>query len=1018
MLPQNRRWLLIPAIILFIGIISALYTSRFWIQPYFNHEHSQAKAGVLELNSPLNDTDIVPLAGEWRFYPNELKKPGEIDWNAPDAEWLTIPDSGWDKTLSSPFGSGTYAMEVRLAGPQPMIALKNFSVRMAHRLYVNDELVGRNGQLSDEGATQSENYPYRAYVSLGNLEVVRIVIQVENIIYGRSGGIVAPVIIGTPHAIDYSSNVTVGFDMFRVLSYLLGGIMFICFYFMWPSRNYPLYSGLHLLGLALYGMTHSEKLLHQWIPWLPFNLFIFVQILSIILCAYTIIMYVHRLFPSRLGAYLAKFIRIICAAFIVLLVVLPYNVISQFELLLGTPVLIGYLFAVYRFFMAATQKRDNAIICLLSALHLVILFINSFMNINGWLPNAAFPPWDAITFMILQLLLIGKRFANVSKRTEELSRKIIEVNEAKQLFIRQNAFQLQDPLYKADKLIGIAMEKGGATLVSGQNRELETARMLINQQLDHVHDLVDLTELRERKTALLSPVLVKESLQSVFRHLGAMPECAGVYFDPEIPLAFHVVLGDESRFRHVVRKLIMASVQQGATVRVSGVILPDKRARLQLHIGGAALGKEQAAFMMGLEIDQKESYASRTMHLIMAFQWMRQLGGQLAVKQETAPDELVFELTLASVRDHTGPGLMAKRYGDRKAIGKRRAAVPSAAGDGETFFGRILVTSADLVNLDIITAILSGQGYEIIHCTSGDAALNHLMEQTLPDLVICDQLIEGMSGIELCAEMRKSYSSAVLPFLLIVSPLEPQERLAAFRADVNDVVVYPYEASELRGRVRNMISMKHSIETSIQMEQAFLQAQIKPHFLYNAMNSILSLSYSDVAKARQVIFDLSAYLRFSFDFTNTRHFVPLSQELELVQAYLNIESVRYGSRLRYELDCDERISAQIPPLTLQPIVENAVRHGIAPSTEGGGIHVAIRKTAGQVVAVISDNGVGMDEHRLAVIQQDELMTGHVGLLNIRKRLNRLSATMTIESKPGEGTRVTLTLPASREESAS
>ncbi len=131
------------------------------------------------------------------------------------------------------------------------------------------------------------------------------------------------------------------------------------------------------------------------------------------------------------------------------------------------------------------------------------------------------------------------------------------------------------------------------------------------------------------------------------------------------------------------------------------------------------------------------------------------------------------------------------------------------------------MTSADLVNLDIITAILSGQGYEIIHCTSGDAALNHLMEQTLPDLVICDQLIEGMSGIELCAEMRKSYSSAVLPFLLIVSPLEPQERLAAFRADVNDVVVYPYEASELRGRVRNMISMKHSIETSIQMEQAF-----------------------------------------------------------------------------------------------------------------------------------------------------------------------------------------------------
>ncbi|MBJ6361362.1 histidine kinase [Paenibacillus sp. GCM10012307] len=1003
---KRKRLLLLTVIILFISIVSGLNTSRFWIQPYFKNDHMHASAGVLELHSPLNNTDIVPLAGQWRFYPDEVKQPADIDWSEPARKLLTIPDGGWDKQMSSAFGKGTYAIEIRLADSQPMLGLKTFSIRMAHRLYVNGELAGRGGIMSDEGQYQSENYPYRSYVSLGDSRVVQIVIQVENNLYGRSGGIVAPIVIGTPHAIDYTSNITAGFDMLRALSYLLGGIMFICFYIMWPSRNYPLYAGLHLLGLALYVLTHSEKLLNQWIPSMPFDMFIVVQMVSVLLSAYTITMYVHRLFPSRFGVYLVKAMRIACVGFILLNMMLPYAVLSQYELAIGAPLLIGYLFAVWRFGAAMTLKQDNAVICLLSALHLVILYINSFLNVNGWLPNSAFAPWDAITFMILQLLLIGKRFANLSERTEELSRKIIEVNEAKQLFIRQNAFQLQAPLHKADKLIEIAIQQSSLPMMSEQSRQLETARMLINQQLDHVHDLVDLTELREGKSAMLSPVLVKESLQSVFRHLKAMPECEGVHFDPDIPLAFPVALGDESRFRHVIRKLIIASVQPGALVRADGLVLPDKEVCLELHISGAALSKEQAAEMMALEVDQKESFTSRTMHLIMAFQWMKQLGGELAVKQETAEDELVFELTLGSIR----PALRSWKRGD----GRPKNVASGTIRDGEHDHGSIMLISTDLVNLDIVSAILSGQGYDMVHCTSGHAALEYVKEQPLLDLIICDQLVSGMSGIELCAEIRKSYSSAVLPFLLIVSPLEPQERLAAFRADVNDIVVYPYEASELIGRVGNMVSMKHSMETSLQMEQAFLQAQIKPHFLYNAMNSILSLSYSDVEKARQVIFDLSDYLRFSFDFTNTRHSVPLSQELELVQAYLNIESVRYGNRLRYELDCDERIGVQIPPLTLQPIVENAVRHGIAPVPEGGNIRVVIRKSEDKVIAIISDNGIGMDKQRLAIIQEDEMMAGHVGLLNIRKRLNRLSATMTIESEPGAGTTTTLIFPARRE----
>lgn len=1024
-LHNRRRWVLAAAIILFITVVTLVYSTKFWIKPFFSDEPLQAVNGIFEVQEPFTDDKVLPLTGQWRFYPNTFVPPEQIDWDAAAPTGLTIPGGGWDHALGSPFGQGTYALEIQMPRAEQMVSLKTLSIRMAYRLYVNNELVDHSGTLSDEGQSRPENYPRRSYIDVDS-SLIRVVIQVENQIYGEKGGIIAPILIGSPLAMDHYSFVATGFDMFRTLSYLLGGIMFFCFYFMWPTRKYPLYIGGHLLALALFAMTHGEKVLGHWIPGIRYEWFLMLQLLSVLVGIYTISVYVHKLFPSRSGARLLRIITYSCVVLALFGILLPYSFISRYDSVFGIPMLIAYCHGAYRFWLAAYQKRDSALLCFITSLHFIILFVNQSLSINGLLSNNAFPPWDAITFMLLQLLLIGKRFANVSKRTEQLSRKIVEVSEAKQVFIRQNAYRLQEPLYKADKLIELVLEQ---TLEQTQQpasrhdttrNSLENARMLILQQLDHVHDLVDWVDLRDGKSAERFPMLVNECLRSVFRNLSYMPECKGVELKQELEMDFHVALGDESRFRHVVRKLVVASVKPGSIVLASAERLPHAQLVLRLTIVNPALPAEEASGWMQLDVDQTASYQSRAMHLIMAYQWMKQLAGELSAFQPEASSDLVYELVFRSVRPDGEQPMPWPSAGDGEGRDEQELLANSESAAAQEPFqqqARIMIITKDEVNRDIVTAILSGQAYEMLHCTSTHAALRQLMRHELPDLILCDQLVEGQSGIELCAQIRRSYSSAVLPFLLIVSPLEPQERLAAFRADVNDIVVFPFEASELRSRVRNIISMKQSMENAVQMEQAFLQAQIKPHFLYNAMNSILSLSYSDVAKARQVIFDLSAYLRYSFDFGNTKRSVPLQQELELVEAYLNIESVRFGSRLRYELDWDERIAAQIPPLTLQPIVENAVRHGIAPSVSGGSILVSIRKTGEHVIAVIADDGAGIDEQRLAQIRKDDLQGGHVGLLNIRKRLNRLSAVMTIESRLGEGTRVTLTLPIRKGESA-
>ena len=123
-------------------------------------------------------------------------------------------------------------------------------------------------------------------------------------------------------------------------------------------------------------------------------------------------------------------------------------------------------------------------------------------------------------------------------------------------------------------------------------------------------------------------------------------------------------------------------------------------------------------------------------------------------------------------------------------------------------------------------------------------------------------------------------------------------------------------------------------EEVLRSDIAFLQAQIKPHFLYNAINTISAFSLDDSQMTRELLAKLSEYLRGSFDFKNRDKLVTLRKELELVEAYLFIEKARYGDRIQIVYDIDDNVDCMLPPLVIQPLVENAVHHGLAVRKKG------------------------------------------------------------------------------------
>jgi sensor histidine kinase YesM len=170
-------------------------------------------------------------------------------------------------------------------------------------------------------------------------------------------------------------------------------------------------------------------------------------------------------------------------------------------------------------------------------------------------------------------------------------------------------------------------------------------------------------------------------------------------------------------------------------------------------------------------------------------------------------------------------------------------------------------------------------------------------------------------------------------------------------------------------------------------ELLFLQAQIKPHFLYNTINTIISISRFDMEKARELLIEFSQYLRKSFDFKSSEQLVPLKSEIELAKAYIAIEKARFGDRLEVNFEVQDQIQAMVPILVLQPIIENAVIHGVLQKPEGGRIDVSI-KSDGKVLAFsVKDNGVGIKKEYIEIITKGKSKS--IGLSNIDLRMRKL-----------------------------
>ncbi|MVP00991.1 ATP-binding protein [Paenibacillus lutrae] len=325
---------------------------------------------------------------------------------------------------------------------------------------------------------------------------------------------------------------------------------------------------------------------------------------------------------------------------------------------------------------------------------------------------------------------------------------------------------------------------------------------------------------------------------------------------------------------------------------------------------------------------------------------------------------------------------------------------------------RILAVDDDPVNLRILGDILLADAYEVVITTSPQEALK-LINSASWDLIIADVMMPHISGYELTRLIRERYSISELPVLLLTTRSRPEDIYSGFLAGASEYVTKPVDALELRSRVRALTDLKQSIQDRLSMEAAYLQAQIQPHFLFNTLNSITALSDIDTDKMNDLIEAFSTYLRLSFDFLNSAQLVPLERELELVRCYLYIEKERFDERLTVVWNNEPNLNILLPPLTIQPLVENAVKHGALSLPRGGTVHIRMYRAKGAIRVSIEDNGRGMSAERIHDLLEHPQRPASqgIGLRNTHRRLKQLYGHgLTIDSKQGQGTTVSFEIP--------
>jgi sensor histidine kinase YesM len=591
----------------------------------------------------------------------------------------------------------------------------------------------------------------------------------------------------------------------------------------------------------------------------------------------------------------------------------------------------------------------------------------------------------------------------------ELYEKLIIYDKIKDMFLVNTSHELRKPLHAIINSVKFLLEGKKGPLNPAQQEDLIFIHSESGRLARIVDDLLDASSIEKGEIKIRPEPM--EPYSSVERIAGEMRILItgekDLTIKNNIPKDFPAIFADPDRFKQIIYNLLHNAIKftKVGEINLYAEIKGDKA---EIKIVDTGIGIEKShiknIFNSNYKIDDNKNISMWEQGFGIGLSVVKNLveihGGQIKVQSTPGKGtEFVFTIPLFEGELNTQKPIIDSR---RKINEKESSSAVMAS--------TILIVDDEPSSQKVLADMVFAMGHNALVAGRGEDVMPILKTNPI-DLVVLDIMLPDISGDLLCREIRKEYSMSELPILILTASGRITDLMRSLQYGANDFQKKPAECEELRARIQSLLVMKASVEEGIRKEFQYFYSEISPHFLYNTLNTIIGLSYSDTESSRKALYNLSVYLRGKMDLYSQKTFISLESEMELIEAYLEIEKMRYGDRLKVEMDMEQGIKAMIPPLTLQPLVENAVCHGLGGNKDVE-IIISAKKIADEIEIIIKDTGPG-----ISLEKQQQLMSGNskrLGFSNVMKKINaQKRTTFSLESQPGKGTTNSITVPEAK-----
>ncbi len=972
-----------------------------------------ATTGCTKMNSPLLRADsgkldlsghdfkaggTVSLDGKWTCYRSRLFTPEDLKNDvAAKPEFTLVPEDTQTKAPS------TYRLSINLPASDNMLGIYISTFRSAYRIWINGKLICSNGEVENDNG----KYPIGKENIIDFFEnktgIADIVIQASRFSTSDIQIGEKPDILNIQF-LEYLINLPIVFIVI-----FMGFYHFLLFILRRKEKAF-LYTGIFCFAAALYIATlRPDPVIYHLFPAMNYNQYYLCHLFSIFIEELFFIIFLNALFPREIKKWL---VMTSAGAFLVLalplLLIYFLNGWSYIQFVKNTNNYLLYTFSAYIIYKLITVKQKSTDYLIVLTPFILLSISNLFISSNSYLVKLG---W--LSFVLFLTFSLTLTFTRSFSRVEQLSERLLNLNSLKDDFLVNTAHELKTPLHG---VIGLAE----SMLDSIQGKKSIDSLSLIITSARRLTGLVDniltFSKMKNKEFSLnQKSINMWQVVNIVFAVLKPLANEKNIQLKNNISEQLPNVYADENSLFQILYNIAGNGIKftESGEVIATTEINGDK---LETAITDTGIGIQsdrlETIFMPFEQIGTYEnaSDSGTGLGLGITRKLVELNGGSIRVESELLNgSKFAFTLPLSSNSPQNVKADPLSVYASKEEC----SAVAEINENYGYFKDRpvIFIADDDPINLRLLSNMLVKEKYNIVKFRSGFELIEFIPENKKPDLVIVDVMMPRMSGYDVCCKLRELYALHDLPILLLTIKNQPADIAAGFEAGANDYLPKPLNEKELFARVKNLLDLKNALADAVTAELNFLQAQIKPHFLHNTISAVMSLVRTDPEMARNLLMELSNYLRASFRYTGLESLTPLEDELGIIKSFLYIMSARFPGKIHVDYDINCRMDMSVPHLILQPIVENAVRHGVLEKAGNGSIKISVQNEGDGLSICVSDDGKGIEKELIPLLLNGKVKGAGIGIINVHKRLLTLyGCGLRIESEPGLGTNVYLKLP--------